>query len=74
MAQEGRKPEQNMSGVLLYMTKHDHEIKKFISILMESSLYLTLTLKERQSLLERLASSYPLLDDGEDVLKETESG
>jgi hypothetical protein len=56
------------------MTEHGHEIKKFISILMESSLYLTLSLKERQSLLERLARSYPLLDDGEDVLKENESG
>ena len=35
--------------------------QQVVSILMESPLYLTLSLKERQSLLERLASSYPSL-------------
>lgn len=43
------------------MTTRDHD-RKFISILMESPLYMTLSLKERQSLLARLAESYPLLD------------
>jgi len=46
-----------------YMAMHEHEIRKFIPILMESPFYLTLSLKERQSLLERLAGSYPFFDD-----------
>jgi hypothetical protein len=50
------------------MSDHDHEIKRFISILMESPLYMTLSLKERQSLLERLTRSYPFFDE------ESESG
>jgi hypothetical protein len=45
------------------MTKHDHDIRRFISILMESPLYMTLTLEERQSLIERLEKSYPLSYD-----------
>lgn len=48
------------------MTAHNHEIRKLISILMESSLYMTLSLNERQSLLERLTQSYPHFDDSED--------
>ncbi len=44
------------------MATHEHETRKFISILMESPFYLTLSLKERQSLLERLAESYPFFD------------
>lgn len=43
------------------MTTYDHE-KEFISILMESPLYMTLSLKERQSLLKRLEKSYPSFD------------
>ncbi len=38
---------------------HEHEKKQFISILMESPLYMTLSLEERKSLLERLTESYP---------------
>jgi hypothetical protein len=48
------------------MAKNDHEIKKLISILMESPLYMTLSLSERRSLLERLTQSYPNLNDDED--------
>jgi hypothetical protein len=44
------------------MAMREHEVKRFISILMESPLYMTLSLKERQSLLERLAESYPSFD------------
>jgi hypothetical protein len=47
------------------MNKHDRD-KRFISILMESSLYLTLSLKERQCLLERLERTYPFCGDEED--------
>jgi len=47
------------------MNKRDHN-KRFISILMESPLYMTLSLKERQSLLERLESSYPLFGEETD--------
>jgi hypothetical protein len=50
------------------MAMHEHEMRKFISILMESPFYMTLSLKERQSLLERLAGSYPYFDG------ETEEG
>jgi hypothetical protein len=52
------------------MTVHNHEMRKFISILMESPLYMTLSLSERQSLLERLTQSYPGLDDEKDAGKE----
>jgi hypothetical protein len=52
------------------MTKNDHEIKKLISILMESPLYMTLSLSERRSLLERLTQSYPNLIDDEDEERE----
>ncbi len=52
------------------MTRHDGDIRKLISILMESSLYMTLSLIERQSLLERLAQSYPHFDDEKDTKKE----
>ncbi len=40
---------------------HEHEMRQFVSILMESPFYMTLSLKERKSLLERLAESYPTL-------------
>lgn len=40
--------------------------KALISILMESPLYLTLPLRERQALLVRMAESYPFLADMED--------
>jgi hypothetical protein len=52
------------------MSVHDHEMRKLISILMESPLYMTLSLTERQSLLERLTQSYPHFDDEEDTGKE----
>ncbi len=52
------------------MTMHNHEMRKFISILMESPLYMTLSLTERQSLLEKLTQSYPRLDDEDDAGKE----
>lgn len=48
---------------------HEHEMRKFVSILMESQLYMTLSLKERKSLLERLTESYPYLDDETDEEK-----
>lgn len=41
---------------------HEHETRQFVSILMESPLYMTLSLKERKSLLERLAESYPTFE------------
>ena len=53
------------------MAMHEHEVRKFISVLMESPLYMTLSLKERQSLLERLAESYPFFD-GETDKEENE--
>ena len=52
------------------MTRHDGDMRKLISILMESSLYMTLSLSERQSLLERLTRSYPHFDDEEDAREE----
>jgi hypothetical protein len=52
------------------MTRHEDEIRKLVPILMESPLYMTLSLSERQSLLERLAQSYPHFDDEEDTGKE----
>jgi hypothetical protein len=54
------------------MDKRDHD-KRFISILMESSLYMTLSLKERQSLLERLERSYPFFGDEADERNADES-
>jgi hypothetical protein len=39
--------------------------KELISILMESSLYITLSVRERHSLLIRLEESYPILRDGD---------
>jgi len=56
----------------IYMTKRDHD-QRFISILMESPLYMTLSLKERQSLLERLERSYPSFDDEIDERKGDEA-
>ncbi len=41
------------------MTIHEREIRQFVSILMESPFYMSLSLEERRSLLERLAESYP---------------
>ncbi len=52
------------------MTRHDSDMRELISILMESSLYMTLSLIERQTLLERLTQSYPHFDDEEDAGKE----
>ncbi len=44
-----------------------HNVHKvLVSILMESSLYLTLSLQERRALLARLAESYPSLAEGND--------
>ncbi len=43
-----------------------------VSILMESPLYMTLTLDERQTLLTRLLESYPFLSECGD--EETEIG
>lgn len=40
-----------------------HEARSLISILMESPLYLHLSLKERSCLLSRLISNYPCLLD-----------
>lgn len=45
---------------------------KLISILMESPLYLTLSVKERHSLVARLKESYPFLSECDD--DETEVG
>lgn len=39
--------------------------RELISILMDSSLYLTLPLKERRSLLVKMAEDYPFLVEGE---------
>ncbi len=44
--------------------------KKIISILMDSSLYLTLPLKERRTLLVKMAEDYPFLLDGDGEQKE----
>jgi hypothetical protein len=52
------------------MTMRDREMRKLISILMESPLYMTLSLSERQSLLERLTQSYPHFDDENEAGKE----
>ncbi len=43
--------------------------KNIISILMESPLYLTLSIEERSALIARLAECYPFLieDDDEDM-------
>ncbi|MEJ2696974.1 MAG: hypothetical protein P8013_10035 [Candidatus Sulfobium sp.] len=49
------------------MTDHEHAVKRFLSILMESPLYMTLSLQERQSLLERLTRSYPSFDEEDDA-------
>ena len=38
-----------------------HKMRNVISILMDSPLYLTLTLKERYSLLARMVYDYPFL-------------
>lgn len=39
--------------------------KQLLSILMESSLYLTLPLRERRTLLSKMAVDYPFLVDAE---------
>ncbi len=41
------------------------KVKRLISILMDSSLYLTVPLKERRTLLVKMAEEYPFLLDGE---------
>ena len=45
-------------------------VKKIISILMDSSLYLTLPLKERRTLLVKMAEDYPFLLDAEGEQRE----
>lgn len=40
--------------------------RELISILMESSLYQTLTMKEKNSLLTRLSENYPFLVEGKE--------
>jgi hypothetical protein len=47
-------------------------MRTLISILMESPLYMTLSLSERRSLLERLSSSYPHFDDEEETGQEND--
>lgn len=44
----------------------EHDISKFEPILMESSLYVTLSNEEKKSLLERLAESYPSFEGESD--------
>ncbi len=46
------------------MAMNEHETGTLVSILMESPLYMTLSLKERKALLERLAESYPTFEGG----------
>ncbi len=46
------------------------KIKKLLSILMDSSLYLTLPLRERRSLLVKMADDYPFLVEEEGEQKE----
>ncbi len=48
------------------MAMHEHEMRQFVSILMESPFYMSLSLEERRSLLERLAESYPTFADETD--------
>ena len=50
-----------------------HKAKDVISILMGSSLYLSLQLEERRSLLERLEESYPQLFTGSGISDEEET-
>ncbi len=47
-----------------------YKVKNLISILMDSSLYLTLPLQERRTLLVKMAQEYPFLVNGEGELKE----
>jgi hypothetical protein len=42
-----------------------HKIRNLISIMMDSPLYLTLPLKERRSLLTKMAENYPFLVESE---------
>ncbi len=42
------------------------ETKRLISILMESPLYLTLSLKERSELVRSVAESYPFIIDSDE--------
>ncbi len=41
---------------------HEKEARKFVSILMESPFYMTLSLEERKALLERLTEAYPYFE------------
>ena len=47
-----------------------YKVKKLISILMDSSLYLTLPLRERRTLLVKMTEDYPFLLEGEGEQKE----
>jgi hypothetical protein len=47
-----------------------YKIRKLISIMMDSSLYLTLPLKERRALLTEMAEAYPFLVETEGGQKE----
>jgi len=49
-----------------------HGLREIVSILKESSLYVTLSASERRSLLKSLAQNYPNLVEGKD--EETEIG
>lgn len=52
-----------------------HKTRHVVSILMESSLYLSLPLEERHSLLERLTEMYPcLMEPGGDNDEAEEAG
>ncbi len=47
-----------------------YRVKNLISILMDSSLYFSLPLRERRTLLVKMAEDYPFLLDGEGDQKE----
>lgn len=52
------------------MAAHINHIAELVSILMESPLYMTLSLDERHSLLKRLAQLYHHFEDEDGMQKE----
>jgi len=48
------------------------KVRNLISILMDSPLYLTLALKERHALVEKMAQNYPFLVEAETSHREVE--
>ncbi len=48
-----------------------HKIKNLLSILMDSPLYLTMSLRERHSLLSGMAERYPFLVESDSEQSET---